>query len=89
MARRRQGPRRPALMAADPLLLSACAQAALLRDKKLSAAELLDLTLARIEAVNPALNAVVHCDADGARRAAAEADARLRSGAAGRWKACP
>ncbi len=69
-------------MAADPLLLPATQQAALLRENKLSAAELLDLTLARIEAVNPVLNAVVHCDADGARRAAAEADARLRSGAA-------
>ncbi len=69
-------------MAADPLLLPATQQAALLRDGKISAVELLDLTLARIAAVNGALNAVVHCDEDGARRAAADADERLRSGEA-------
>ncbi len=69
-------------MAADPLLLSTGAQAALLREGKLSASSLLDQTLARIEALNPALNAVVHLDAAGARAAAASADERLRSGLA-------
>lgn len=44
----------------DPLLLDATAQAALLRSGKLSTRELLLLSIARIEARNPALNAVIH-----------------------------
>ena len=69
-------------MAGDPLLLSAGAQLALLRDGTLSAGELLTLTLDRITALNPAINAVVHLDADGARAAAAASDARRQSGEA-------
>jgi amidase len=57
-----------------------------LRDRLLagdiSATELLDATLARIEAANPAVNAVVGLDADFARIAAAESDRRLASGEA-------
>jgi amidase len=44
----------------DPLLLDATGQAALLRSRKLSTRELLLLSIARIEAQNPALNAVIH-----------------------------
>jgi amidase len=53
-----------------------------LRMRELSAAELLDATLARIEAVNPVVNAVVGMDANAARVAAAESDRRLRDGEA-------
>jgi amidase len=49
----------------------------MLRDRKISATELLDLHLARVRAVNPALNAVVALDEDGARQAARRADAAL------------
>jgi amidase len=50
-----------------------------LREREVSAVELLDLHLRRIERYNPALNAVVTLDADRARSAAAAADtARAR-----------
>jgi amidase len=45
-----------------------------------SASALLEATLARIEAANPALNAVVAKDAGAARAAAADSDARLAAG---------
>ena len=48
--------------------------AALVRKGELSARELLEAHLARIERLNPALNAVVTLDAEGARAAAAAAD---------------
>src|SRR5215470_495945 len=48
--------------------------------KQLSSAEVVDAHLARIEAVNPALNAVVHVLADEARAAAVQADRRLAAG---------
>ena len=54
--------------------------AGLLRAKKLSARELLDVHLDRIERVNPAVNAIVTLDAEGARRQAQEADDRLARG---------
>ncbi len=69
-------------MTADPLLLPVQAQIALLRSGQLSAARLLDLTLARIATLNPVLNAIVHLDAEGARQAADAADIRLREGTA-------
>ncbi len=51
----------------DPLSLDATAQAALLRTGKISPRELLELAIARIEALNPALNAVIHQRFDAAR----------------------
>ena len=56
--------------------------AARIRRREISAAEVVDAHLARIEQVNPILNAVVTLDADGARRAAAEADRALAAGIA-------
>jgi amidase len=50
------------------------------RRRELSSRELLDHYLARIERVNPSLNAVVTLDPDGARRAADAADAALARG---------
>ena len=55
-------------------LRSATALLHLLRERKLGAVELLDLLLARIERLNPRLNAVVARDIDGARRQARAAD---------------
>ncbi len=62
---------------------TATAQLAALRERRVSAAELLEATLARLDALNPALNAVVVQDREGARRAAAEADAALARGEQG------
>ena len=56
--------------------------AAMLRAREISARELLDAHLDRIERVNPGLNAVVTLDAEGARAAADAADAALASGEA-------
>jgi amidase len=54
--------------------------AALLRAREISARELLEIHLGRIEKLNPDINAVVTLDADGARAAADAADAALASG---------
>lgn len=51
-----------------------------LRDGSLTALAVLDHYLMRIEHLNPALNAIVHIDADGARQAALGADARFAAG---------
>src|SRR5207245_10600220 len=48
--------------------------------RQLSSAEVVDAHLARIDAVNPALNAVVRVLADEARAAAALADKKLADG---------
>ena len=56
--------------------------AALVRRRELSARELLEAHLARIEQVNPTVNAIVTLDADGARAAADAADAALAAGEA-------
>ena len=53
-----------------------------LRAREVSATELLEATLRRIETVNPAVNAVVGADADLARASAAESDRRLAAGEA-------
>lgn len=66
----------------DILTRSAGDMLAALAKAELTPSELLDLALARIDAVNPALNAVVARDVDGARNAAARSDDRYRSGAA-------
>ncbi|GAA1166689.1 amidase [Streptomyces rhizosphaericus] len=53
---------------------------ALLRSRELSARELLEAHLARIERVNPAVNAIVTLVADRAREAARRADERIAAG---------
>jgi amidase len=55
-------------------LLSATELAALIRDRKLGSLELLDAQLARIDARNGEINAVVAMDVEGARAAARAAD---------------
>src|SRR6478672_6666113 len=52
----------------------------MLRAREISARELLDAHLARIEQHNPSVNAIVTLDADGARAAADAADAALAAG---------
>jgi amidase len=58
-------------MTDDLAVLDAIAQAALVRDGSVSPCELVDAALARIDAVNPELNAVIHRRDD---RARADAD---------------
>jgi len=52
----------------------------MIRSRELSAAELLEAVLARIEAVNPSVNAIVTLAAEQARAAAADLDARAARG---------
>ena len=52
-----------------------------IRERRLSCAELLEATLARIEARNPSLNAFVHLAFEESRARAREADAAVASGA--------
>ena len=59
---------------------SAKSMAQAVRDKEVSAVELVDVHLARINEVNPALNAVVQLAAERARAEASEADAALARG---------
>src|SRR3954451_17838779 len=54
----------------------------MLRAREISARELLDAHLDRIDRLNPSLNAVVTLAADGARAAADAADAALAEGSA-------
>src|SRR5688500_18192442 len=61
----------------DLALQSAVALAGLIRERKLSSRELLDSCLERIARHNPALNAVVTLDEEGARKDAFEADEAL------------
>jgi amidase len=58
----------------DILFSSAAEVALLLRRREISSRELTELLLARIDEVNPAVNAVVELDADAALRAADAAD---------------
>lgn len=60
--------------------LSATELAQRIADRQLSSAEVVDAHLARIDAVNPALNAVVRVLAHEARAAAATADRKLAAG---------
>jgi amidase/aspartyl-tRNA(Asn)/glutamyl-tRNA(Gln) amidotransferase subunit A len=60
---------------------SAAELARRVRDREVSAAELTDATIERIEARNPDLNAVVFKGYDDARRAATVADEAVRAGA--------
>ncbi|HMV62067.1 MAG TPA: amidase family protein, partial [Rhodocyclaceae bacterium] len=57
--------------------------AAALRARRVSAVELATDSLARIDALNPRLNAFITVDRDGALAAAQAADARLAAGDAG------
>ena len=68
-------------MTNDPCALSATELVALYRAKRLSPVEAVDAALARIEALNPKLNAFVLVDIDGAREAARAAEARWQRGA--------
>lgn len=59
---------------------SATELANLIKDKNISSVELLELFLARVEAHNPKLNAVIWMDKQAARQRAQEADAALARG---------
>lgn len=72
---------RPALAAApDDLFVSTVRLAQQIREKKISATEAVRACIARIEAVNPKLNAVVQTCFERALREAQEADALLAQG---------
>ncbi len=60
--------------------LPAVAMAQLIRGKKISPVELAEAHLAKIERLNPKLNAFVHVDADRVRREARAAEAAVMSG---------
>lgn len=64
----------------QPNFLSALAMAAQIRAKKISAVELVDAHLAKIERLNPQLNAFVHVDSERVRREARTAEAAVTSG---------
>src|SRR5262245_2435651 len=59
---------------------SIAALSSLLRDRRVSATEVLEAHLARIEAINPKINAIVRMDVDRARERARQADAALARG---------
>jgi Asp-tRNA(Asn)/Glu-tRNA(Gln) amidotransferase A subunit family amidase len=64
----------------DLTFLPAVVMAQHIREKKISAVELVDAHLAKIERLNPRLNAFVHVDAKQVRREALGADAAVMSG---------
>ena len=64
----------------DLCLRPATELATMVRAREISARELVDAHLERIERLNPALNAVVTLDAEGAQAAADAADAALAAG---------
>jgi amidase len=66
----------------SPLFATARKQLAMLRAKKIGALELLELQLARVKAVNPAINALVAFDEERARSDARRADEALARGEA-------
>jgi amidase len=71
------------------LFSSASEMAQSLRQREISARELLDVHLNRIEQVDPALNSIVVKDFDRARRDAAAADQRLANGDTAPWLGVP
>jgi Asp-tRNA(Asn)/Glu-tRNA(Gln) amidotransferase A subunit family amidase len=66
----------------DPTFLPAVVMAAEVRAKKISPVELAEAHLAKIERLNPRLNAFVHVDADRVRREARTAEAEVMTGQA-------
>ena len=62
-------------------LLDATAQAELVRDGEVTPVELVEAAIARVEQVNPALNAVIHERFDRARDEAARRCRTVRSAA--------
>src|SRR6202140_3897220 len=64
----------------DLTFLSAVAMAEQIRKKKISPLELADAHLAKIERLNPKLNAFVHVDGERVRREARNAEAAVMSG---------
>jgi amidase len=66
----------------DLTFLSAVAMAAQIREKKISPTELVDAHLAKIERLNPKLNAFVHVDAERVRCEARDAEAAVMNGKA-------
>ena len=68
------------MSAVDLATRSATELAGLIRTRDVSAVEVVEATLARIDALNPSLNAFISVDRDRARREAAAADADIRRG---------
>lgn len=64
----------------DLTFLSAIEMAQQIREKKISPVELIDAHLAKIDRLNPKLNAFVHVDADRARREARIAEHEVMTG---------
>ena len=71
----------PAAQSSSPVALSGIAQGRMIRDGAVTSADLIEAHIARIDEVNPALNAVVEVLAEPARRAARDSDARRAAGA--------
>ena len=61
-------------MGTDLAILDATAQAELVRRRELTAAELVEAAIGRIEALNPTINAVIHTRFDEALAEAAAVD---------------
>ena len=64
----------------DPTFLPALSMAEQIRKKIISPIDLVEAHLAKIERLNPTLNAYVHVDADRARHAARDAEAAVMNG---------
>lgn len=64
----------------DLARVDASSLATMVRQREISATELLDLQLERVAELNPGLNAIVTLDAEGARQQAKNADAALAHG---------
>ncbi len=66
----------------DLVFETAASLARMIRNKQVSSSEVVEAYLARIERVNPLLNAFIHLDAEGARQQAKAADEALARGEA-------
>ncbi len=64
----------------EPWFASATELAQAIRDRRLKSAEVLEMYLERVERLNPAINAIVVLDREGARKRAALADEALARG---------